>query len=438
MSWVARRSVLATLALAIAIAPAAARQQLAEPGPEARERLIDELNRIADGHLDARKRAIAGVTNRLEARLRQNTVRDRLRAAIGGLPDRDGKMAVKTFGSVDADGFRVEKIAYESLPGFWVTANVYVPSTGSGRRPAVIMAPGHGAGGKSELWSFGGNFARNGIIVLAYDPIGQGERLQYLEPSSKASYVGGSTGEHGMANIAPLLIGETVARYMVNDAIRGIDYLEDRKDVDGERIGAFGCSGGGTITAYLAALDDRVKAAASACYITSFQELLRSATGNQEAEQSLPNFLSQGLDFADWIEAAAPRPYAIVSTLEDMFPIAGAQQTYEEAKRFYALYGEEEQPQLITAPGGHGNLGPVSQDILSFFAKHLNARGMTTPFTPLKPSSTEQLTVTTTGQVAFSLEGNALPSIVRERARTLMSARSPARSRPAAAPDRRR
>src|SRR5206468_11329279 len=132
--------------------------------------------------------------------------------------------------------------------------------------------------------------------------------------------IGTPTGEHGEANIGPLLIGDSVARYMVNDAMRGVDYLVARKDVDGARIGAFGCSGGGTSTAYLAALDDRVKVAATACYITSFKELLASRAGVQEAEQSIPNFIGQGLDFADWVEVVAPKPYAIVSTSNDMFP----------------------------------------------------------------------------------------------------------------------
>src|SRR6202035_491410 len=115
------------------------------------------------------------------------------------------------------------------------------------------------------------------------DPLGQGERLQYFDPDKKASKVGNPTGEHGEANVAPMLMGDDLARYMVNDAIRGVDYLIGRKDIDSSRIGALGCSGGGTATAYFAALDDRVKVAASACYITSFEELLSSPNGVQDA-----------------------------------------------------------------------------------------------------------------------------------------------------------
>ena len=173
---------------------------------------------------------------------------------------------------------------------------------------------------------------------MPYDPIGQGERLQYDDADAKASIIGNPTGEHGEANIGPLLIGDTLARYMVNDAVRGIDYLIARPDVDDSRIGAFGCSGGGTATALVAALDERIAAAATACYLTSFSALLSSATGVQEAEQSLPRFIASGLDFPDWVEAVAPRPYAIVSTEDDMFPLAGARQTFEEAQRIYGLY----------------------------------------------------------------------------------------------------
>ena len=227
-----------------------------------------------------------------------------------------------------------------------------------------------------------------------------------------------------MANIGPMLIGETVARYMVNDAMRAVDYLTDRRDVDDGRIGAFGCSGGGTATAYFAALDERVKAAASACYITSFAALLTSATGVQEAEQSLPGFLSDGLDFADWVEAAAPRPYAIVSTRTTCSPSKARARHYEEAKRVYGLYGAADRLLWITGPGGHGNLGPVSQEILAFFTRQLKGTSAPATFTPLRLERREELVVTPTGQIATSLAGETVHSLNRDRAQTLMAAQS--------------
>jgi hypothetical protein len=208
---------------------------------------------------------------------------------------------------------------------------------------------------------------------------------------------------------------------MVNDAMRGVDYLTSRKDVDGARIGAFGCSGGGTATAYFAALDDRVKVAASACYITSFQELLAAPTGVQDAEQSIPRFIEQGLDLADWVEVFAPKPYAIVSTTNDIFPFEGARQTFEEAKRIYAVYGGDDRIHWITGPGGHGNLGPISPAILGFFTKFLKGSSVEPSFMPLRLERREDLQCTPTGQVSTSLGGETGYSLNRRRAEALLA-----------------
>ena len=120
-----------------------------------------------------------------------------------------------------------------------------------------------------------------------------------------------------------MLIGEHISRYFVWDAMCSLDYLQSRSDIQPDRIGSYGCSGGGTVTAYFAALDLRVKAAGVGCYLTSEQQLLVSH-GPQDAEQSIPGFIAAGLDFPDWVELFAPKPYAIISTTEDMFPYAGA------------------------------------------------------------------------------------------------------------------
>jgi cephalosporin-C deacetylase-like acetyl esterase len=381
----------------------------------ARDRLHQYIDGLARIDLAARTEAVAVLRTRQDAERRRAETREKLRRLIGGLPDHAGRVAVKEFGSVMGDGFQVDKIAYESLPGFWVTADLYRPIAGNGPFPAIVLAPGHGAAGKTENWSWGANFARNGILALAYDPIGQGERLQYYDAERKASFVGNPTGEHGEANVGPLLIGETIARYMVNDAMRGVDYLSSRADVDARRIGAFGCSGGGTMTAYFAALDDRVTAAAVACYITSFTELLASNQGAQDAEQSLPHFIEQRLDFADWIEAFAPKPYAVVSTESDMFPFAGARATVDEAKRFYGLLEAADRLEWITGPGGHGNLGPISPQILSFFSRHLKGAEPAVPFAAMRAPSPAAMIVTPTGQVSTSIGGESVYSIIKAR-----------------------
>ena len=111
-------------------------------------------------------------------------------------------------------------------------------------------------------------------------------------------------------------MGQSVARYFIHDGMRGIDYLVSRSDVDPDRIGAMGCSGGGTQTTYIAALDERVKAAAVACYMNSFQTLFTGSIG--DSEQSLPGFLAAGLDQTDYVELFAPKPWLIASTEGDL------------------------------------------------------------------------------------------------------------------------
>jgi cephalosporin-C deacetylase-like acetyl esterase len=368
--------------------------------------------------LQSRAEAVAAIHTRDQAERRKTLAREGILRLIGGLPERRGPVPVRQFGSIPGDGFRVEKIAYESLPGYFVTANVYVPASGPGPFPAVLLTPGHEASGKIGQFSWGANLARAGILSLAIDPMGQGERLQHYDSETKQSTVGQGTGEHGIAGYSTLLIGEHVSRYFINDGMRGIDYLTARPDVDRARIGAFGCSGGGTATAYLAALDDRIEVAATACYITSFQELL-PAIGPQEAEQSIPGFLAGGFDFADWVELAAPKPYAIVSTTEDMFPFAGAQRSYEEARRIYGLYGAEDRLQWITGPGRHGNLSPIAPQIVAFLARWLKSGAQASEFRQFRIENPADLIVTATGQVSASLGSKTLESINRGRAPAL-------------------
>jgi cephalosporin-C deacetylase-like acetyl esterase len=393
---------------------------LAAQAPDARQQVIAYLNRIAFAQLDQRDRAVAVIKTQAEAERRKNAVRAQILKLIGGLPENRGPVPVKEFGSLSEEGFRVEKIAYQSLPGLYVTADVYVPTASPGPFPAVILTPGHEPTGKLGQYNWGANLARAGVLSLAIDPQGQGERLQHFDPELGESKVGQGTGEHGIAAFATLLIGDHVSRYFINDGIRGIDYLIARKDVDSAHIGAFGCSGGGTATAYLAAMDQRVKVAASACYITSMRELL-PGTGNQEAEQSIPDFLADGFDFGDWIEMAAPIPYAIVSTEDDMFPFAGARQTFEETKRIYGLYNAADRIEWIHGPGRHGNLGPIGGQIVSFLVRNLKPGAPEPAFTQFHAPNRDDLLCTPTGQVSTSLGGETVESINRKRAQDLLA-----------------
>ena len=358
------------------------------------------------------------IHTRAAAEARSRKFREFVLESIGGLPKDRTPLNARLVGTLERDGFEVQRIIYDSLPGFYITANLYLPRQGHPPYPAVLYTPGHYPVGKVEAWGLAANMARNGIAVLAYDPIGEGERLQYFDPSINKSRAGQPTGEHSEASTQIALTGEHISRYFLWDAVRGLDYLASRQDIDGNRIGAFGCSGGGTVTAYLAALDSRVKAAGVACYITSYSALL-GTIGPQEAEQSIPGFIKSGFDFPDWIEAVAPVPYAVISTTEDMFPFEGARKSIEEAKRIYGIYGAAENLQWIVGPGRHANLKPIHPEIIRFFLQRLGRSDETPQLAELAAPPTTELQCTATGQVSTSFRGETLFSLNRAVAQKL-------------------
>ena len=371
------------------------------------------LNEIGYRKLAERAKRVAAIKTKKQATTRSNEVRRRIVELVGGIPATTGPVNAKLFDSIKENGLTIENIAYESCPNYWVTANVYVPS-GKGPFPAMIIAPGHGAG-KASQYAWAANFASAGILVLSIDPMGQGERMQHWDDELGRSKLEGS-GDHEHANQTALLIGHHIARYWFADGIRAVDYLIARPDVIADRIGTFGCSGGGTAAAYLAAMDPRIRVAAVASYLTSFKELL-PGNGPQDAEQTLPNFIADGLDFADWVELAAPRPYAIIAFEKDFFPIGGSKWTYEEAQRIYDLYGKKDNLQLIAGQGGHCNLGPVTDRVMSFLMSHLFSDGTeVTKFQQLRFNNFDRLTVTPTGQVTTSLGSLTVEAIAQHDA----------------------
>ena len=418
-----RSHLLVALTLTFLTASSLAQTPADDPANAGRKQLTDYLNSIAARETAARRETIAKITTRAQAESRQRHVRQTMLSLIGKLPERI-PLNPRTTGSTQQEGFRVDKVLFDSQPNFPITALLYVPDAPAttAQFPAIVMAPGHQMTGKAGDVAFASAFARAGFIVLSYDPIGQGERLQYPDPANPGKTLAkAATGEHGEAGLQPTLIGDALARYFLWDGMRAVDYLASLPQVDATRIGAFGCSGGGTMTALLAALDPRIAAAGVACYTTSFDALLSSATGVQDSEQSTPNFIAQGLDFPDWSELAAPRPYAIIATTNDMFPFEGAKSTEAEARRFYSLFAADKDLAFITGPGGHGNLRPILPQILAFFTTHLhpdaafakNLPPITDPFDekanpprkpgafpPPQPASLTQ--VTPTGQLSTS------------------------------------
>jgi dienelactone hydrolase len=291
-----------------------------------------------------------------------------------------------------------------------VTANLYRPDR-PGRHPAVLMSMGHWDSGKAAGQLLSSNLARRGFVVLAYDPVGQGERQQAFDARFGRSLIGGPTDQHFSNGAAAILMGQALSRYFIHDGMRAIDYLVSRPEVDPDRIGATGCSGGGTQTTYISALDPRIKATAVACYMNSFQTLFAGSIG--DSEQSVPGFLATGLDQTDYVELFAPKPWLIASTENDFFTPPGARQVFDEAQRWYSLYDAKDRVKWVVGPGGHGTPELVREAIYDWMDRWL-AQGAVKPVpevTDLLPD--QALLVTKNGQV----EGRELYQIIRETPR---------------------
>jgi dienelactone hydrolase len=271
---------------------------------------------------------------------------------LGGFPERT-PLNAQVVGKLPGDGYTIEKIIFESQPRHHVTATLFLP-TSAPPYPAVLVSSGHSRPGKAADYNqrFGIALARNGIASLCYDPIGQGERSQILTSEGKPQFTS-TTQEHTLIGVGSILLGTNTARYRVWDGIRAIDYLATRPDIDAKRIGFTGCSGGGTLTSYVMALDERVACAAPSCYLTTFRRLIETI-GPQDAEQNIFGQVSLGLDQPDYVLLRAPRPTLISSTTGDFFDIQGAWDNFRQAKRIFTRLGHAERVDLVEAEGGHG------------------------------------------------------------------------------------
>lgn len=325
--------------------------------------LYPNLQQQAYAALDKRQLDLGKLETAEDIRAYQQRLRDFFIKQLGGFPERTALNA-KTVGTIQAKGYRIEKVIYESVPGHHITANFYLPE-GKGPFPGVVVSSGHSRAGKVADYNqrFAVIMAQHGMAALAFDPIGQGERSQNLDDKGQPRFKGTTT-EHFLMGVGSTLVGRNTARYRIWDAMRSIDYLVSRPEIDAKKIGMTGCSGGGTLTSYTMALDDRVACAAPSCYLTTFRRLIETI-GPQDAEQNIFAQIAFGLDQPDYVILRAPRPTLISTTTSDFFDISGSWDNFRQAKGIYGLLGYPERVDLVENPGQHGvpagNLAMIAQ-----------------------------------------------------------------------------
>lgn len=281
----------------------------------------------------------------------QARMREFFWAQLGELPERT-PLEPQVVDRLQRDGYRIEKVIYQSQPRHYVTALLYLPSSAP-PYPGVLVPCGHSLEGKAaETYQQACILlAKNGLAALCYDPIDQGERYSMLEPDGQPRL--GNTMSHCLAGVGATLLGRNTATYRIWDGIRSLDYLASRPEIDRDRLGCTGNSGGGTLTSYLMALDERIKAAAPSCYLTNLLRLLETM-GPQDAEQQIFGQLAFGLDHAEYVLIRAPRPTLICAATRDYFDIRGTWETFRRAKRFYTRMDFPQGVDLVEADAEHG------------------------------------------------------------------------------------
>lgn len=309
--------------------------------------------------------ADSDVRANLKTRQQFLNYRERVRAnlwqILGGRPA-DTPLKPRIEGVLHRDGYRIEKIIFESRPAFYVTALAYVPTDREPPFPAVLRPLGHYPGGKAT-YVYGGNLnevqphcialARKGYFVLTFDPYGQVERGSYFDERSGNN--------HFIQGAQSILTGMHMGQHYLWDSIRAMDYLVSRAEVDGTRVCLTGTSGGGSQTVYHAALDDRIAVSIPACYV--MESHLQIEMLGLHPESVFPGYVQPyGPNNTALVACVAPRPQLIIGARHDTdFPVESMQRVYEEVKQVYRLFDAEDHLAFVVADSQHGYTAPMRQ-----------------------------------------------------------------------------
>jgi dienelactone hydrolase len=380
---------------------------------------IDHLTRQAEELYKIRDEEIAKLKTKNDWIKRQQIVKNKLKELIGTFPKKEA-LNPEITGITQKEGYRIEKIIYEPVPGFYETGCLYIPDKLNGKAPAILNVFGHDqASFREEYYQvIITNLVKKGMIVFAIDPLGQGEHVQYYDTSIKFSAIGYSVIEHCYFGNVCFLAGVSSAKHFIWDGIRAIDYLLTRKEVDPENIGVTGFSGGGTVTSYLMALDERVKVAIPCSWPTAYRRLLEMK-GVGDAETIFIHGLAKGITFEDLLEVRAPKATLLTFTSRDEYlSLQGARDALKEAKKVYSAFGREDNLEMVEDDYKHWMTPKIRLVMYAFFQKHFNITGDSVEEKTDLPT-VKELTVTPTGQIASYKGGKMVFDLNKEESEKL-------------------
>jgi dienelactone hydrolase len=390
--------------------------------------LPEYLAALARDAYERRNAAIQKLTTRDAIQARQHWVRETFWELAGGIPERT-PLNQRATGAFDRDGYRVEKIVYESRPGFHITANLYVPATGRPPYPGVLFQMGHSPNGKAaeSYQKCCQGLARLGYIVLAFDPMGQGERTYYPRKNGVLTRLDSADTEHTLPGRQLLLAGTTATQVQVWDAVRSLDVLAAHPQVDPARLASTGQSGGGTLTMLLAAVDDRLAAAAVASGNTeNFACADFDPPGStDDAEQNLIGSGPVAFDRWDLLHPLAPKPLLILASAHDSFGtysptyLSSGREEFEKLRRVYEALASGDRIQWIETPMPHGMTYFLRTRIYNWFERWLHGRAdseVAEP--PVKPERDEILWAGPSGNTVRDFGSRTAVMLARDAANT--------------------
>jgi dienelactone hydrolase len=351
----------------------------------------------------------------------QRELRHKLLMMMGGLPTVRTPLRSRIVGSIPMNGFHIQKVIFESLPGIYVTALLYVPDEREGskskRHPAILVPAGHAADGKDHYQSLCQHLVQRGYVVLAWDPVGQGERSQFWDAKAGKSRYNLICAEHAVLGNLAFLAGTNLARWEIWDGLRAFDYLLTLPQVDPNRINITGTSGGGFQAIHIAALEPRIKVAAISCYITALPMRVHNRIfkdPDSDPEQDLYGMISNGVDHAGLLALMYPRPVFLAAAVLDFFPIEGTEKTFREVRQLYTRFGHGDR--IAMTEGYHGHeYSNANQEAAFEFLDHFNQMPPVQTLASTEQLDTKQLQCSPTGQVMQDFQdAKPLTELIRD------------------------
>jgi len=360
--------------------------------------LLKHLSRLAQGRAWKREVELARITSEEQWLTYKNRILRDYRDSLGlPFPART-PLNPETVKIIDRGDYRIENILYQSMPEIWVTANLYVPQTGKGPYPGILFPCGHSINGKaSRLYhSAALGLVKKGYAVLVYDPPGQGERYQYLKADGTPE-IGSPTREHTLLANPMFLIGKHLMAVRLWDAVRGIDYLLQRPEIDPQRIGCTGNSGGGTVTLHLVPLEERIKVAVPVGTVNA-PDMELGTGGIGDGEQNLPMLFPRGITHADLMMLAWPRPYRLIKESQGGVR-RGTRASFIQAHFLYSTLGSPERMSYVETEREHGYFQEMREPMYSWFGNWFYDRTNDHAEPPLDLEDEVQLLCSKTGQI---------------------------------------